>query len=187
MENGKPYKFYDSIISGVKFFRIGMLLLMLLVCVNVNGKKYSWKGLDHEYDVTIIRSMGRDSHLLKVFAIAKNPDAAITQALQDAVAAAIFTGYTSSMHDTQEKPMWIGFSDDTSPEDFYNSHKQYFDDFFKSGEFLNYAKNVNSNYPSGENNIATSKGRRVGLNVNLSRDSLREKLQSDGIIRALAK
>ena len=73
----------------------------------------------------------------------------------------------------------------TSGKDSYELHKDFFDKFFKKGEFMNYVKNVNSNYPTGENNIKTSKGRKVGIHVVVMYDNLRKRLEKEGIVKKL--
>ena len=50
---------------------------------------------------------------------------------------------------------------------------------------MNYVKNVNSNYPTGENNIKTSKGRKVGIHVVVMYDNLRKRLEKEGIVKKL--
>ena len=48
---------------------------------------------------------------------------------------------------------------------------------------MNYVKNVNVGYPTGENNIKTSKGRKVGVFVVVMYDNLRKHLEEQGIIK----
>lgn len=158
------------------------MLVMLMAFSTTFAKSYKWKGLDHTYDVVLIKQASAASQILKVYGIAGNPDKAIEQALQDAVAAAIFTGYPKKLDVPQpalcEKVGKQGIQ-------FYQANQSYFDAFFKKGEFMNYVKNVNTRYPSGENNIAVDGGRKVGVNIEINLTALREKLEADGILPKL--
>ena len=48
-----------------------------------------------------------------------------------------------------------------------------------------YVKNVNSKYPFGEDNIKTSKGRKVGIYVIVMYDDLRKLLEEKVIVKKL--
>ncbi len=48
-----------------------------------------------------------------------------------------------------------------------------------------YVKNVNSEYPFGEDNVKTSKGRKVGIYVIVMYDKLRQLLEEEGIVKKL--
>ena len=50
---------------------------------------------------------------------------------------------------------------------------------------MNYVQNANSGYPTGEHNVKTSQGRKVGLYVVVMYDNLRKRLEDEGIIKAL--
>lgn len=69
--------------------------------------------------------------------------------------------------------------------DVYEQHKVFFDTFFKKGQFLQYVKNVNAGYPFGEDNVQTSKGRKVGIYVVVMYDELRKLLENEGIVKRL--
>ena len=124
------------------------LLLIALIAMNfvaAEAKRYKFN-MTHSYEVAIVRVAQEGTKYLKVWGVASSPDKAIDQAMQDAVAACIFTGIEGNQIAGQVPPL-------TSGKDSYELHKDFFDKFFKKGEFMNYVKNVNSNYPTGENNI----------------------------------
>lgn len=99
-------------------------------------------------------------------------------AMQDAVAACIFTGVEGNEIAGKIPPL-------VADRSVYEEHKQFFDTFFKKGEFLQYVKNVNTGYPTGENNVKTGKGRKVGIFVVVMYDNLRKLLEDEGIIKKL--
>ena len=115
---------------------------------------------------------------MKAWGVASSPDKAIDQAKQDAVAACIFTGVEGN-EIAGKIPALV------SSTDVYNQHKSFFDKFFKKGEFMIYVKNVSSEYPFGEDNIKTSKGRKVGIYVVVMYDKLRQLLEEEGIVKKL--
>lgn len=142
-----------------------------------SAKSYPWE-IKSVYEVQVVRVAQQGTKFYKAWGVAGSPDKAITMAMQDAVAATLFTGVQGN-ESAGNVPALCGSLD------AYTQHKDYFDNFFKKGEFLNYVVNVNKNYPSGENNVAVKGGRRVGLYVQVMYDELRKKLESDGIIKSL--
>ena len=116
------------------------LLLMALIAMNfvaAEAKRYKFN-MTHSYEVAIVRVAQEGTKYLKVWGVASSPDKAIDQAMQDAVAACIFTGIEGNQIAGKVPPL-------TSGKDSYELHKDFFDKFFKKGEFMNYVKNVNSN------------------------------------------
>lgn len=157
-----------------KIYLLFALMLLSLVC---NAKSYPWE-IKSAYEVQVVRVAQQGTKFYKAWGIAGSPDKAITMALQDAVAATIFTGVAGNETAGSVPPL-------CSESGAYEQHKAYFDTFFKKGEFLNYVENVNKNYPSGENNVSVKGGRRVGVYVKVMYDELRKKLESDGIIKSM--
>lgn len=141
------------------------------------AKSYKFD-MKHSYEVQIVRVAQQGDKFLKVWGTAGSPDKAIDRAMQDAVAACIFTGVAGNANAGKTPALVSG-------KDVYDQHKKFFDTFFKKGEFLQYVQNVNSGYPTGENNIKTEKGRKVGLYVVVKYDNLRKRLEDEGIIKKL--
>lgn len=56
---------------------------------------------------------------------------------------------------------------------------------FQEGPILAICKNVNAGYPFGEDNVQTSKGRKVGIYVVVMYDELRKLLENEGIVKRL--
>lgn len=83
------------------------------------------------------------AQILKSLGVAGSPDKAIDMAMQDAVAACIFTGVEGNEIAGKIPPL-------VADRSVYEEHKQFFDTFFKKGEFLQYVKNANTGYPTGE-------------------------------------
>ena len=154
-----------------------VLAFLLLATLPAFGRKYPFD-MNHPYEVSVVRVGQEGTKFLKAWGVAGNADKAIDQAMQDAVAACLFVGVEGDAV-AGTVPAICGSTAS------YEQNKAYFDAFFKSGEFLQYVKNTNSKYPTGENNISTSRGRKVGIYVQVMYDALREKMEKDGIVKVL--
>lgn len=154
-----------------------IILLLLCFCQTVSAKSFPFD-MSHSYEVQQVQVGKEGTKFLKVWGIAGSPDKAIDRAMQDAVAACLFVG-VGATETAGKVPALCG------SVEAYNQNKEYFDKFFKKGDFLHYVKNVNKGYPTGEDNVATRHGRKVGLYVQVMYDELRKRLEKDGIIRSL--
>jgi hypothetical protein len=163
--------------ANISIMKISLIFIALICSIAINAKKYPFT-IQDKYEVSIVRVAEQGTKFYKAWGVASSPDKAITQAMQNAVAASLFTGVTGN--ETGSVPPLC-----EKGKIAYENNQPYFDDFFKKGDFLNYVKNVNSTYPTGENNISTPDGRKVGIYVQVLYQELRAKLEKDGIIKAL--
>lgn len=155
----------------------------LLCVMSVSAKKYKWVYNSHVCEVYTIGQGKNHTQLVKAWAVAKNADKAIVQAKMDAVTAALFSGIGPD-----EKTHGMGTANLSNPlvsGEVYSEHEALFNEFFKKGEFLKFVKDVNSSYPSGENNMACPGGRRVGVNLILDYAGLRKWLEENGVKKGL--
>ena len=165
-----------------KRFLVCMLCSLSLVFCMYGAKKYKWEYNSKVPEVYTTAQGQQGKQIVKAWAIAGNADKAIIQAKMDAVSAALFNGigYDASTH---------GMGVSNLPP--LVSHKQYeenqklFDDFFRKGDFLNYVNDVNSDYPTGENNMSVPGGRRVGINLTIDYKRLHEWLRENGIEKGI--
>ena len=115
-----------------KFFLILFACFGLLQVMD--AKRYPFD-MKHSYHVQIVRVAQQGTKFLKAWGVAGSPDKAIVRAMQDAVAACIFTGVSGNDIAGKIPPLVNSF-------DVYEQHKVFFDTFFKKGQFLQYVKNV---------------------------------------------
>ena len=134
--------------------------------------------MKHSYNVEIVRVGSQGTKYLKVVRTAGSVNKAIDGAMQDAVAACIFAGVEGKENAGKIQPLLRG-------KDVYDNNKRFFDDFFKKGKFMNYVKNVNSGYPSGEDNVKTNNGYRICLYVIVMYDKLRKYLENEGLVKSI--
>lgn len=132
------------------------LVFALLISVNADAKKYPFN-IDSSREVVVTRSATAGTKMVKVIAYGRTVDKAIGQAMMDAVVALTFFG-ASGENEMDACPAIL-----LDGRAAYDEEKEFFNQFFQEGHFLSYVKRVNSNYPTGKNNIKTSKGRRVQL------------------------
>lgn len=131
------------------------------------AKKYKFF-LQDAYQIEHVQGSSEDNTIMKVWATASNAKKAVEKAKQDAVAAVIFGG---------------SFVDPiVTHREIFDNERDYFEAFFTSGEYLNYVHEVNSAFPTGENNIQTPEGRRVGIMLIVDKTALRKKLEEDGLV-----
>lgn len=162
-----------------EIMRKALIVLLVVLCYQqmACAKSYPFD-MKHSYEVEIVRVGSQGTKYLKVFKTAGSIDKAINGAMQDAVAACIFTGVEGKENAGRIQPLVKGIEE-------YNNNKKFFNEFFKKGKFMNYVKNVNSGYPSGEDNVKTRKGHRVCVYVIVMYDKLRNYLEDAGLVKRI--
>lgn len=133
-----------------------LLIISLILPSAVFAKKHSFS-IDSQREVFVTRSTIAGSKMVRVVAYGKSPDAAIEQALVDAVAALTFDGVKGE-GEMEGCPAIL-----LNGRKVYDKDKSFFDKFFRKGEFLKYVEKVNSTYPYGADNVKTSRGRRIQI------------------------
>lgn len=147
------------------------------------AKKYKWTYNDHPSEVYTLGVGQNGRQLVKTWAIGKNANKAILQAKMDAVSAALFCGISP---DPSTNGMGVANLPALVSRNVYEANKEKFIKFFTTGEFLNYVNNINSDYPTGENNLALDGGNRlVGINLSLDYRGLKEWLMEKDIIKGV--
>lgn len=136
--------------------RWALVVTLLALSTTMYARKYPFS-IDSQREVYVTRSTTAGSKMLRVVAYGKSVDAAIAQAMLDAVVALSFDG---AMGEGEMEGCPAVLMDGRN---VYNENKSFFDKFFKKGDFLKYVKKVNSTYPSGSDNVKTSKGRRIQI------------------------
>ena len=152
----------------------------MLFPIKMEAKKYSFV-IDNNREVYVSRSTYEGSKMLKVIAYGRSADAAIEQAMVDAVAALSFDG-AKGQGEMEGCPAVL-----LNGREVYQENKIYFDSFFKKGEFLKFVEKVNSTYPTGTNNVKTSKGRRIQILLIVDWKELAEHFKKAGFKTAISE
>lgn len=154
------------------------LLLLIVVAImsfgHIAAKNTARFNINAERQVFVTRSTTPGKKMLKVIASGSNADKAINQALCDVVAAITFFG---AQADGEMEAVPAILKNGIAQ---YNANKKAFDKFFKKGQYLNFVVRANSTYPSGQNNIKTSNGRKVQIIVIVDYAELASYYQSQG-------
>lgn len=167
----------------MKHFSIIIISLLVCLCVMpASAKKYKWAYGDRALQVYTTGQGKNRTQLVKAWAVAKSADKAIEQAKMDAVTAALFTGIG---FDEKTHGMGVSNLQPLVTDAQYRENENLFQEFFKKGNFLQYVREVNASYPSGENNVSVPGGRRVGINLVLDYPALRKWLEGNGITKGL--
>ena len=164
----------------MKKFLLILSLAFSFIAFDSYAKSYKFE-FKHSYNVYQIQTGRSGVKVVQAWAIAGNADKAIDQCKQDAVAAAIFTGLPvmeGAMGVQNVPPL-------AASQRVYDEHKAWFDNFFKKGQFMEFVSEINSDYPTGENNISVKGGRQITILLGIRFEALRKYLQDEGILPKL--
>lgn len=150
--------------------RLLLLLLSLTWLVSCGPAKV------YDYEIHCIKTGENGLQIVKVYSYGKTVEKASTQCKKNAVHGAIFKGISGGSCRTN--PPIVGM-------DKYETNKAYFDEFFSSGKYLQFVTLSGDGSIAPSDRLKTSDGYKIGLPVVVRYDALREKLESDGIARAL--
>lgn len=159
-------------------------ILILLMLLAVSTTLYA-KDDDTKYLYEIESYKGQvavaDGYcLIKVWNYGKREKLTRDNCMRNAIHGILFKGYAASgdmAYDQGKKPL--------VPEG-YDAHKKYFDDFFNSGDYLQYVQLTNNGQLAAGDVVKIAKKQyKVGMVVQVNYDGLRKRLEKDKIIKSL--
>lgn len=130
----------------------------------------------YDYEIHCIKTGENGLQIVKVYSYGKTVEKASAQCKKNAVHGAIFKGISGGS--CRPNPPIVGM-------DKYETNKAYFDEFFSSGKYLQFVTLSGDGSIAPNDRLKTPDGYKVGLPVVVRYDALREKLENDGIARAL--
>lgn len=133
---------------------LSISISLMLLCYPIVVKGSARFKINAERQVLVTRSSSPGTKMVRVVAYGPTTEKAIEQAMCDAVAEALFNGIKGEGEMETIPPI---LKDGQAQ---YTTHQKELKNFFKA-TYLNYVSRINSTFPSGENNIRTSKGRKV--------------------------
>lgn len=154
-----------------KLLSISISLMLLCYPIVVNGSA-RFK-INAERQVLVTRSSSPGTKMVRVVAYGPTTEKAIEQAMCDAVAEVLFLGAKGEGEMESVPPIL------KNGQAQYQTHQKEFKNFFKKA-YLNYVSRVNSTFPSGEDNIRTSKGRKVQVYLLVDWASLEQYFRERG-------
>lgn len=129
-----------------------------------------------QYSIVFINVATAGTKNIKVSGVGKSKEAAMKKAAMNAVHGVIFKGIAGGTNGQPTPALYPSM--EPSEE-----HYKYFDSFFNSGEYANFANQVAN--PSGKDMSEVKAGIKVNCEIQVLFDALRKKLQQDGIIQGV--
>lgn len=147
--------------------------LLALVCYGVQAKDKN----EFRYEVVSAGVASEGSELIKVFSYAKNQKKAIEIGKANAVHAILFKGVPGS-NGNYTKPAMVKMQEK-------NNNQKFFDEFFKSGQYLQFVTVSNDGAIDPEDMLRVGSEYKIGIIYCVSKDNLRKFLIDNGIIKSL--
>lgn len=149
-----------------------MLLMVLVVVPMAMANKNEYR-----YEVVPVSVGTQGTYLIKVFSYAKNKQKALELVKPNAVHAVLFSGFTGGNGISNQKPM-------VSAE-VKSEHQKFFDDFFKNKDYERFVNLSADTMVKPGDMVKTGRLYKIGFVVSVNKDSLREYLESQGVLKSL--
>ena len=130
----------------------------------------------NKYEIEMAEVGEPGTLVVKVWCYNKKPLISEDVAKMNAIKGVLFKGVSDSGRMKGRKAL---------VEDGYENHKDYFDDFFNDGKYLNYTRVALNNYVEQNSLIKVGKLYKIGKIVVISYNDLRKQLETDKIIKGL--
>lgn len=149
-----------------------ILLLLLFMSLSFDNLYAKSNITETKYDIEGVETGKQGTYLVKVYVYSKKPSVTSEEFKYAAVHGVIFRGFERKGYGIQ-KPM-------AKPE-AQTEHADYFDDFFKNGDYVAYAQVVN---PVADR-VKVGKEYKLAAVVSVLKDELRKTLEGAGVIHSL--
>jgi hypothetical protein len=163
--------------------KIVLSLLACMMVLTISAQRRGWAQPEYNYELSLakdnIASTG-SFKVFKVYSYAKKR-AAITQDInmRNAIHGLLFKGLGAADVGYQgEFPAMV--------PDGYESHREYFDLFFDSGEYQQFIQLTSKGAMQAGDVVKVGKEYKVGLLVQVNVNALRKRLEKDGILENAA-
>lgn len=151
-------------------------IILILFCVVVSSITAIGKDMSDSFEIEIAEIGQPGTLVVRTWCYSKKPKIADDVFMECAIKGILFKGLNDSGRMKGRKAL---------VEDGSNNNKNYFDSFFKNGEYLNYARIALDGYVEQNSLIKVGKGYKVAKIVVISYNELRIKLEKDKIIKGL--
>jgi hypothetical protein len=152
------------------------LLFMVLSIMATFVLSAKEKPDDNRYDIEMAEIGEPGTLVVKVWCYNKKPQVSEAIAKKNAIKGVLFKGISDSGRMKGRKAL---------VEDGYESHQEYFDDFFNEGKYARYSRVALNNYVEENSLIKVGKLYKIGKIVVISYNDLRKQLETDKIIKGL--
>ena len=156
-----------------KFFKISLIAISFLLIDACSVKKISWN-----YELVCQGVAGSGTELVKCYSYGKTVNHARKQVKRDAVHGYLFKGVSAKSNLCSEKLPVCHVS--------YEEEQKWFDNFFKSENYLQYVTLSNDGNPDSSDIIKIPNGKyKVGFTVAIKSDLLRKRMEKEGYARGM--
>ena len=152
------------------------LLIWALISMIATTSFAKEKADDNRYEIEMAEVGEPGTLVVKVWCYNKKPQISEDVAKMNAIKGVLFKGVSDSGRMKGRKAL---------VEDGYENHKDYFDDFFNDGKYLNYTRVALNNYVEQNSLIKVGKLYKIGKIVVISYNDLRKQLETDKVIKGL--
>jgi len=154
---------------------IGISILLLVLSFNLSAQNTAADFSAMNYEVQFIRTGVDGTILFKIFSYGKDEDQAIYNSKSDALKAVMFKGIPGS---DLVNPMVRDLA-------ALETHKDFFQTFFKTAQYLQYVSISGDGTIDGEDRLKVGRKYKIGVVVSVQKANLRKLLETAGIIKAL--
>lgn len=159
-------------------FIIIMTLISFGVSIHADGKG---RFVPFNYELSVVQegnSATSGHKIFKVWSFGRKSDLTDEICMRNAIHGILFRGLTAEDMGTQGSvPALV--------PDGYESHKDYFDTFFASGDFLQFVQPASKGAKQAGDVVKMKKDHKVGLLVQVNLSALRKRLEKDGITKGV--
>ena len=152
------------------------LLLVVLSIMPTLVLSAKDKADDDRYEIEMAEVGEPGTLVVKVWCYNKKPQISEDIAKKNAIKGVLFKGVSDSGRMKGRKAL---------VEDGYESHQEYFDNFFNEGIYARYSRVALNNYVEESSLIKVGKLYKIGKIVVISYNDLRKQLENDKIIKGL--
>ena len=156
----------------MKKFIALILVLFLSLAIGIAKDKAD----ESRYEIEMAEIGEPGTLVVKIWCYNKKPQISDDIAKMNAIKGVLFKGISDSGRMKGRKAL---------VEDGYENHKDYFDDFFGEGKYARYARVAMNSYVDQNSLIKVGKLYKIGKIVVISFNDLRNRLETDSIIKGL--
>ena len=161
------------------FVLIFSALLSFGASLQAEGKE---RVVPFNYELSVVQegnSATSGHKIFKVWSFGKKGDLTEKICMRNAIHGLLFRGLTAEDMGTQGSVAAL-------VPDGYESHMDYFDAFFSSGDFLQFVQPSSKGAQQAGDVVKMKKDYKVGLLVQVNLSALRKRLEKDGIIKGVS-
>lgn len=151
--------------------------LFILLCLLTSISMFAKDDSKDQYEIELAEVGAPGTLVVRVWYYSKKPNVQDDIYRENAIRGILFKGINDSGRMKGRRPLVL---------DGYDSHKDYFDSFFKDKKYENYARVALDGYVEQNSIIKVKKLYKVAKIVVVSYNEIRKQLEKDNVIRGLS-